>query len=82
MQFSLSNIPFPWAILISLVVVGIAYFIKEFLDGVIEDEHHFIYIILGFLVLYIGAAFLVGSLNPVTIVRDATTTGNAIISSN
>lgn len=61
--------PFPWAILIALIVLAFAYFIKHVLMHVLEDENSFLMIIGVFFVVYIAASVAVGSLNPVTIVN-------------
>lgn len=58
----------PWGIIIAVFVLGLAYLIKDFLANIIEDEHTFLAIIGGFLVIYIFAAAMVGSLNPLTLV--------------
>jgi hypothetical protein len=61
--------PFPWTILISFVVLGLAYLIKHFLSSVIEEEKVFLGIVAVFLVIYIGAAIAIGSLNPIILVN-------------
>ena len=61
---SFASIPFPWAILISLVVVGLAYSIEHFWSEVIEEQHIFLRIIAIFFVVYVGAAFAISALNP------------------
>lgn len=55
---------FPWALLISTFVLGLAYFIKHFLANVIEEEHDFLMVIGVFLMIYIGAAIAITWLNP------------------
>ena len=54
----------PWAIIISLGVLGLAYLIKHFVLEVIEEENIFLTIIAIFFVIYAIAAIAVGSLNP------------------
>lgn len=63
-NFSFSSIPFPWAVLVALVVTGLAYSIEHFWAEVIEEEHLFLQIIAIFFVVYIGAAFAINALNP------------------
>lgn len=60
--------PIPWGVIISLFVFGLAYLIKTFISEVIEDEHTFIAIIGGFLIVYVFAALAVGSVNPITMI--------------
>lgn len=55
---------FPWAVLISVFVVGLAYLIKHFISAVVEEENDFLCVVGVFFVLYIGAAIAVGQLNP------------------
>lgn len=58
----------PWGVLVAFFVLGLAYLIKSFLAEIIENEHTFLAIIGGFLIVYIFAALIVGSLNPITLV--------------
>lgn len=59
--------PIPWGVIVALGVVAFAYFIKHFLDEILEDDKEFWIVIFVFLAVYVGAAFAVGSLNPKTI---------------
>lgn len=61
--------PFPWAILISLVILGLALLIKHFVMEIVEEENVFLGVIGVFLLVYIGAALAIGTLNPVVIVN-------------
>jgi ascorbate-specific PTS system EIIC-type component UlaA len=82
MEFLWQNLPIPWGIIVSLGVVLIALFIKYFLDDIIEDDRQFEIIIGTFLIIYAGAAYLVGSLNPITIVHGAFNTDGMIVTSS
>ncbi len=57
-------IEIPWAVIISLFVLSIAYFIKHFLSHVIEEEKEFLMVIGVFLLIYVGAAVAITFLNP------------------
>ena len=48
-----------WAILVSLVVLGITYLIRNFVDEVVEFRSSFFVVIGIFFILYIGAAIFV-----------------------
>jgi len=54
----------PWAILISVGVLSIAFLIKHFLAEVIEQRNVFLCVIGIFIAIYIGAALAVSVLNP------------------
>lgn len=54
----------PWGIIIALAILVLALLIKHLGIHVIEDDHHFQYILIGFLILYIGAAVSISILNP------------------
>lgn len=83
MEFSWHQIPVPWGVIVSLAIVAIAFLIRNFFEEIIEDDHHFKIIIAFFLAIYIAAAFLVGSLNPITIAHTAINRdGSEIVSSN
>lgn len=60
----------PWAVIISLGVLCFAFFIRYVLLDMVEDEDRFVWIIVFFFIVYVGAAFAVGSLNPVRFVTD------------
>lgn len=62
--------PIPWGIVISLIVLGFAFFIRHVIEVIIEEDEVFFAIIGVFLLVYIGAAIAVGTLNPVELVRD------------
>lgn len=55
---------FPWAIVISLGVLGLALLFKFLAGEVVEDYRIFLFIAGIFIALYILAAWAVGSLNP------------------
>lgn len=46
-----------WAVVIALVLLAVAYFIYKVVAEVIEDEHVFLIICGGFLIVLITAAF-------------------------
>ncbi len=48
--------PIPWSLLIALGILVLAYVIKHFLADVIEEERHFIGIVVAFMVVYAAAA--------------------------
>ena len=58
------NMPFPWAVLIAVGVLLFGLLIAHFFDEVFEEREFWI-IIFVFLIVYVGAAFAVGTLNPV-----------------
>jgi hypothetical protein len=60
----------PWAVVISLGVLCLAFLIRYLAVEVIEDENHFVWIILFFFIAYAGAALAVGSLNPIHFITD------------
>lgn len=62
--------PIPWGIVISLIVLGFAFFIRHVIEVIIEEDEVFFAIIGVFFLIYIGAAIAVGALNPVELVRD------------
>ena len=59
-----ASVAFPWAVVISLVVLGLAHVIKHFVNHTVEHHNAYLIIIAAFLVIYVAAAFAVGSLNP------------------
>ncbi len=61
--------PIPWGVIIALGVLTFAYIIKKFLSEVIEEERVFLIIIGCFFVVYVVAAFAVGSLDPLHFVE-------------
>ncbi len=48
-----------WVILVSLVILGLAYLIRKFADEIVEVRNTFFIIIGIFIVLYVGAAIFV-----------------------
>jgi len=48
-----------WAVLVSLVILGLAYLVRKFMDEIVEVRNTFFIIIGIFLVLYVGAAIFV-----------------------
>jgi len=62
----------PWGILISLVIVGLAYLIKYFVDQVAEEKHHFWGAIAVFFVMYAVAAIGIAFVNPHNMVQAST----------
>jgi len=48
-----------WAILVSLIVLGLAYLLKDFMEIIVESMNTFLVIIGIFLVLYVGATIFV-----------------------
>lgn len=48
-----------WAVLVSLIVLGLAYLLKDFMEVVVESMNTFLVIIGIFLVLYVGATIFV-----------------------
>lgn len=48
-----------WAVLVALVILGLAYLVRNFLDEIVEVRNTFFIIIGIFLVLYVGAAIFV-----------------------
>jgi hypothetical protein len=48
-----------WAILVSLIVLGMAYLLKDFMEIVVEPMNAFFVIIGIFLIIYVGATIFV-----------------------
>ncbi len=55
----------PWALIIAIIVLILAYTIKK-IDHVVEEDHPFMMLIGAFFALYIVAALAVYTLNPRT----------------
>ena len=62
----------PWGVLISLVIVGLAYLIKHFVDQVAEEEHHFWGAVAVFFLIYAIAAIGIAFVNPHNTVQAST----------
>lgn len=54
----------PWAVLIALAVLGLAYLVKHVACEIIEEENEFFYIVTIFIVVYVSAALAINALNP------------------
>jgi hypothetical protein len=59
---------FPWGIPISLMVLGLAYLMKHVGEEVLEEPHLFWRGVIFFFVVYVIAAFAVGTLNPLELI--------------
>jgi hypothetical protein len=53
-----------WPIVISLLVLGLAYLLFYFLPEIIDSGNSFLWVIGGFLVIYGGVAFYLSSSVP------------------
>ncbi|GEM_PF-5599788 len=55
---------FPWAIVVALAVLGLAFLLKYMTSDVVEDQRLFLWLAGIFILLYVLAAWAIGSLNP------------------
>lgn len=62
----------PWGLIAAAVIAGFAWLIRDVFDHIIEEQKIFLAIIVVFLVVYVGAAFVVGSFNPLVLTSSVT----------
>jgi drug/metabolite transporter (DMT)-like permease len=53
-----------WILIAAAIVMAAALLIKYLGEEVLDEEHHFISMIMGFFVIYVTAAVAIGMLNP------------------
>lgn len=61
-----------WVIAIAFVVMGAALLFKYLAEEILDEEHHFIAILIGFFVIYVTAAVAIGMLNPLDLLPGTT----------
>lgn len=53
-----------WVLFIAFIILSFALFVRYFADEVLDEEHHFIPVVVAFLIAYAVAAIAIGLLNP------------------